>query len=449
MGSAARSSGPRVWRSLAERHRVTILDHTPQVTCPPQRPALSWRMCYSAAGTVCPGVPTAYGVMPQVQIQEDETLSRLAPLRRILCCPTARTPLSLVSRRELIARLSGAERGKVPAQVDGAFISETAGLAYPIVGRIVSFMEGDVLRLTQTATPTAAPVDAGAASVKDSVREWYDRFGWKKDQQGLYYDTVLASQDTATGHGSYERTSHLSLVDRLGDGEFMLDAASGAIAHPEYLAFSWFYRYRICVDMSLTALQEADRKLGNTGFCCLADITRLPLQTESVDGIVSGYTIQHIPESQQAQAVRELFRVLRPSSSLCVITDVRLGRWHRALVFTLRGIRKILKTLRIVRPIEPVVHPDGASANQPHHLYCVTHEWRWWQRLGQELGARYSVECIRLLLRDEFEWVFGRSTRAAQLLRAVETCFPRLLARASAYCLVDYRKMPRRDIQPT
>ena len=251
--------------------------------------------------------------MRQVQIEEQETLTPLEPLRRILCCPTTRTPLSLVSRPELLACLSDPERGKVSAQVNGAFISETAGLAYPIVGRIISFLDGDALRLAHTAEPSTASIDAGAASVKASVKEWYDRFGWMKNPQGLYNDTVLSSQDTATGHGSYERTSHLSLVDRLSGGEFMLDAASGAIPHPEYLAYSWFYRYRICVDMSLTALQEADRKIGDAGFCCLGDITRLPLQTDSV----------------------------------------------------------------------------------------------------------------------------------------VEACFPRLLARASAYCLVDYRKLPRRDIQPT
>jgi hypothetical protein len=33
----------------------------------------------------------------------------------------------------------------------------------------------------------------------------------------------------------------MSLLSRLSGGEFLLDAASGPIAHPEKLAYAWFY----------------------------------------------------------------------------------------------------------------------------------------------------------------------------------------------------------------
>jgi putative transposase len=52
--------------------------------------------------------------------------------------------------------------------------------------------------------------------------------------------------------------SHLSILDRLPGGDFVLDAASGAIPHSEQLAFSWFFKSRVCVDMSITALHEAN-----------------------------------------------------------------------------------------------------------------------------------------------------------------------------------------------
>ena len=154
---------------------------------------------------------------------------------------------------------------------------------------------------------------------------------------------------------------------------------------------------------------------------------------------MSGYTIQHIPESQQAQAVKELFRVLRPAASLCVITDVRLTRWHRGLVFSARAVRKVLKTLGLVRP--PLGSAiQGDVTKQPYPLYFVSRDLAWWRELGTGLTDQCSVECIRLFQRNEYQHIFGDSTRWARVIRAVETCFPRFLARASAYCLVELRK---------
>jgi hypothetical protein len=95
-------------------------------------------------------------------------------------------------------------------------------------------------------------------------------FGWKQNEAGLYGDTSLFSQGGQSAHAFYEMSSHLSLLDRfMGGGEYFLDAGSGAIPHPEYLAYTRFYNYRICVDLSLTALQEAASKVGNKGFYCM------------------------------------------------------------------------------------------------------------------------------------------------------------------------------------
>jgi ubiquinone/menaquinone biosynthesis C-methylase UbiE len=120
----------------------------------------------------------------------------------------------------------------------------------------------------------------------------------------------MFSQASLTGHGFYELSSHLSLLDRFSGGEFVLDAASGPIANPEMVAYSWFYKYRVCVDISLTALQEAATKLEGKGFCCMADICQLPFRDGVFDAVESGYTIQHIAESRQSRAVAELYRVL-------------------------------------------------------------------------------------------------------------------------------------------
>jgi hypothetical protein len=175
-------------------------------------------------------------------------------------------PTPIVGIDELCSSLTDDERKRVPVGTIGAFISDATQRAYPLTERGVNFLEGGSLRVQTKSLGTASSIlptnpDDG---VKQSVREWYDKFGWQTNEQGFYNDTAIFSQATPTGHGLYELMSHLSILDRLAGGGFMLDAASGAIAHPEYLAFSWFFKSRVCVDMSITALLW--RRLATEGF---------------------------------------------------------------------------------------------------------------------------------------------------------------------------------------
>jgi hypothetical protein len=132
------------------------------------------------------------------------------------------------------------------------------------VGGIVCFLEQDSLRLSRDRESDITGREADKSAIRQSVKQWYDDFGWRRNETGVYNDTALFSQQSNTAYGAYEVASHLSLVDRLSGGDFVLDAASGAIAHPEYLAYSWFYKYRVCVDISLEALREAQAKLEGT-----------------------------------------------------------------------------------------------------------------------------------------------------------------------------------------
>ena len=320
----------------------------------------------------------------------------------------------------------------------GAFVSESSLIAYPIVGRIANFLEQDSLLLSKDQRNTRTTRDPESDSIQRSVKQWYDDFGWQRNQSGLYNDTAMFSQVSPTAHGIYALASHLSLVERLSGGDFVLDAASGAIAHPENLAYSWFYRYRVCVDISLTALREAQAKLSGRGFCCLADISQLPFREGVFQGIVSAYTIQHIAESQQSKAVAELYRVLKPGGHLCIVSDVQRKWAHRSLILTVRVFRKIFKLLFVRRAranlqISSVSDPP----TPPHKLYFISRDIRWWRNLARSLTDSYTIEAFRIFRKDEFEMLFGESMRAAQIVHALETLFPRLAARMCSYVIVD------------
>ena len=373
------------------------------------------------------------------KIKTESILDRYDPLREILCCPVTKEPLRLVEIDELLPCLSEAERGRVPEGTIGAFVSNAAGRAYPLTERVADFLAEDSLAI-RPRPPATAPTSP-ADDVKRSVKDWYDRFGWRNNERGMYLDSALFSQNRPVGHGLYEMTSHLSIMDRLAGGDFVLDAASGAIAHPEYLAYSWFFRSRVCVDMSTTALMEADAKLRPSDFCCLADITQLPFRDESFDGAVSGYTIQHIPDSQQGRAVEELYRVIRPGAHLCILTDVPYTRGHRLLVLALRAMRKLSRVLRMASPRpDPSASPRGSREEAPHALYSHVRGRAWWKGVARELTHRCRIESLRLLNKWEFESLYGGSNRAAKALRWIEGAFPRWMSGLSAYCVIDICK---------
>lgn len=90
--------------------------------------------------------------------------------------------------------------------------------------------------------------------------------------------------------------------------------ASGPIQYDDYVAFSEHFEWRVCVDLSLTALLCARERIGGHGVFVLGDITNLPLHDGAVDASVSLHTIYHVPAHQQEQAFREIARVARDRS---------------------------------------------------------------------------------------------------------------------------------------
>jgi len=371
-------------------------------------------------------------------------LNRFGHLVKVLCCPETKTSLQLLDAGELRSCVSDGDYERIREDTIGAFLSTSTGKAYPITPRVVSFLPQDAVRChTEYVGAQTSIALTDEDEVKRGVKDWYDRFGWQRNDRGQYNDSAEFSQSMPIGHGLYELLSHLSIIDRLPGGDFVLDAASGAIAHPEYMAFSWFYKSRVCVDMSITALDEAYTKLRQTDFCCLADICELPFRDKTFDGAVSGYTIQHIPEAQQIRAIKELYRVIRPGAHLCIFTEVVRSRGHKSVVFLLRGLRKVMKTLRLVRPVTAELTSDAPQGElPPYALYFCPRAVKWWKEVASGLGAKCSIESLRLLDKPEFERLFGQSNGAAKALRFAENAFPKWTAGLSAFCLIDICKPP-------
>ena len=130
----------------------------------------------------------------------------------------------------------------------------------------------------------------------------------------------------------------------------MLDAGSGPVQYPEYLTYSENFQKRVCLDISIVALKEARKRLGEKGYYITGDVSRLPFKDASFDGFVSLHTLHHLTASDQELAYHELERTLVTGGQGVVVngwTDtpfmksfnwlVRFMEWVGSLVLILRG----------------------------------------------------------------------------------------------------------------
>ncbi len=161
---------------------------------------------------------------------------------------------------------------------------------------------------------------------KQQVREFYDQIGWSQVGEGLYQNARY--EDLRPVSRDYIHKCHLRVNRHLAPkGDFLLDAGSGPVQWPDYLTYSEGYRFRVCADISITALKEARKRLGDKGLVVVADIANLPFEPETFDGAVSMHAIHHLPLTEHKRAYLELTRVLKKGKSAAIING-----WHNPLL---------------------------------------------------------------------------------------------------------------------
>ena len=96
--------------------------------------------------------------------------------------------------------------------------------------------------------------------VKQQVRKFYDQIGWTLESDGFYQNARY--EDLRPVSNEYIEKCHLRVNRHLvKNGKYLLDAGSGPIQYPKYLTYMEGYQYRLCMDISIVALQEARKKI--------------------------------------------------------------------------------------------------------------------------------------------------------------------------------------------
>jgi SAM-dependent methyltransferase len=292
---------------------------------------------------------------------------------------------------------------------------------------------------------------------KRSVRDYYDSFGWRRDETGRYRDQSNDPRELLTRYNAKANQRLRSLLPR---GRHLLDAGCGPILRPEQRELYEAFDFPVCVDFSTTALSEARQKVDRRVCFVQADVTMLPFRPGSFDAILSSHVLYHIPADEQARAIFDLYRVLAAGGT-CVIlyafshsTVAAVTPSIAAGLSRLRGLKARIKG-RLRGPlVPPTAHlPRNASDPEPVNIvaaehpveptiYFFAHDWKW---LHETIPSSWDVEIRSWASLDtETTWRLFRDTAASRRALAaiswLEDHLPKLMARVGGYPMIVVRK---------
>ncbi len=273
-----------------------------------------------------------------------------------------------------------------------------------------------------------------AENTKQQVREFYDQIGWSQIGEGLYQNARY--EDLRPVAREYIHKCHLRVNRHLAPtGDLLLDAGSGPVQWPEYLTYSEGYRYRVCADLSITALREARQRLGEKGLYVVADIANLPFKAETFDGVVSLHTIHHLPLSEHRHAYLELFRVLKTGKSAVVVNG-----WYNP--WLMRIAEYFIRLGRALSGRPAKGRKNQPAEENPTGTFVKKMTPRW---LKEELNGvlNFEIYSWRSLSPRFMRWFVHPQLGGKAFLRVVfwlEETFPRFFGENGQYPLIVIRK---------
>jgi SAM-dependent methyltransferase len=280
--------------------------------------------------------------------------------------------------------------------------------------------------------------------VQKKVRQFYDQVGWQQGEEDCYQNTRY--EDLRPVSREYIHRCHLRVNRFLApQGRYFLDAGSGPVQYPEYLTYSEGYRYRVCVDLSIVALQEARKRLGRHGLYVVADVACLPFKKDSFDGAVSLHTLHHLPLDDQKDAYLEIMRTLIHGKRAVIVngwTSSALMKASQWLVIFMEFIGKMVARLRgrnEVKTTQDLSHAvEKKVIIQPTGTYVQKMDSAW---LRRELGGEMEIDIrvwrsvsVRFLRAVIHSLLGGRAW--LRLLVWLEERFPRFFGEKGQYPLI-------------
>lgn len=265
--------------------------------------------------------------------------------------------------------------------------------------------------------------------VKQQVREFYDNVGWQEVSEGVYQNARY--EDLRPVSRDYIHKCHMRVTRHLAsEGRFLLDAGSGPIQYPEYLTYSEGYERRVCVDISITALKEARKRIEEHGLFVVADIVRLPFKEGVFDGVVSLHAIHHLPRDEHVAGYRDMYRTLKEGRQAVMVNGWDYSLMNRMLSIPLR-IRRFLSGIeRVKNNVDKQGNIKGTHVKKST-AFRLKRELRPYMRLKIYVWRSVAVLFLRFYIRE------GKMGRVLlKILYWFEELFPGFFGRVGMYPLI-------------
>ncbi|MDX2188858.1 MAG: class I SAM-dependent methyltransferase [Bacteroidota bacterium] len=283
--------------------------------------------------------------------------TRNESILEIIKCPITNEPLfefsedklSEINSQIIAGEITFLNGKSINNPIDGAYYSKRMGIIYPVIDDIIFLLPKYAL-VDTTLQDEWSTLD-GFAFENQELENFYEEFGWKKNKNNVFEDAAKF-EDLRGVSRQYIHDCHMRVKKMLPkSGRFLLDAASGPIQFDEYLEYSKDFDYRVCLDISSRALQQARAKLGDKGIYIIGDIANIPLKSNVIDAVVSLNTIYHIPKDQQLTAFQELHRVLSEGAPALVVYEWgRHSHLMNVFVFPYKIYQHAVKRLKKYTP---------------------------------------------------------------------------------------------------
>ncbi len=278
-------------------------------------------------------------------------------------------------------------------------------------------------------------------STKQDVRRFYDSIGWQKVSEGTYQNAQY--EDLRPVSHAYIHKCHLRINRHLKrSGKYLLDAGSGPIQYPEYLTYSEGYDYRVCLDISIVALEEARDRIGTGhGMFVVADVANLPFKNNAFDGIVSLHTLHHLPANDYIPAFHALKRVLKSGATAAIVngwSESRFVNFFRRPMLLMERLMRINSEpapahttgeneKKETKPSGTFVHKLDASGLREQ----LGHEFPIDIKVWRSVSVRFLRAMIHPVFLGRF-WLW--------LLFSLEELFPAYFGEKGQYPLITFEK---------
>lgn len=233
-------------------------------------------------------------------------------------------------------------------------------------------------------------------------------------------------------------------------GKYLLDAGCGPIQYPDYLEYSKEFRFRVCLDISKVALDEARIRIAEHGLFVIGDIARLPFRDDVFEGAVSLHTIHHLPADEHQLAFKELFRTLALQGSAAIVYSwghaSRLMRLFRRPILWANSFADWTASKTSNQIQEDAAHrmqaagfsgPESPSATFTfkHSFKWVRHNLAFIQGLEIRVWRSVSTTFTRAFIHER---LFGRLW--LRIIFTLEELLPHFLGRFGQYPLILFTK---------